>query len=584
MKKARTFGGAAVITILALSIIISSLNLGCAISQGSLNPVTQENSSFATQAGSLGVQVKEHAITSVELAKLKSEVGVYQEGQNYNRIVNGHGTGLSPPTADAWAEIAANGAVIDSVSSESLPSAFDNSATQWFPPIGDQMHQGSCVAWAVGYYTKTFQEAKEHSWNFTEAMWNTTQPAASYQNRIMSPSFIYNLLNGGVDEGLWFKEPIQLVCYVGVSSWQQMPYNDSDCVTWPSEAAWTEAASYRGNSTGYTFMDVDSTEGLTNLKNLLASGNLAITAVDAYQFANFTDNDVLVVDRYVNPEVNHAATIVGYDDNITYTENGQTHQGAFKIANSWGLGQTHAGMTSWEHIQDGCYWISYETMKQRIGWCIFYYDNVGYEPSLLAKFRIDHPIRSEVSITIGLGTPTEPIVTKVFSQSKIYGDSREGLVFGGNHSFCPNNIVLDITEFEDYIPSLYGQSFFIKVHDAGTPTLGNITYFSIGNLVSTETPIETKNYENVYLTVNHPGATPTPTPSPTPAPTPTPTEATPSPTATPTQTATPQPSPTPQIPEFFASTLAVLAISALGVSLVLKKRFKANNSPEQPAG
>ena len=46
-----------------------------------------------------------------------------------------------------------------------VPSSWDNSATNWFPPIGNQGSEGSCVSWACGYYTKTFQEAKEHNWN-----------------------------------------------------------------------------------------------------------------------------------------------------------------------------------------------------------------------------------------------------------------------------------------------------------------------------------------------------------------------------------------------------------------------------------
>jgi hypothetical protein len=239
------------------------------------------------------------------------------------------------------------------MSSEALPASVDWSASAWFPPIGDQAKQGSCAAWAIGYYVKTLQEAKEHSWDLSEATWTGTAPSAGYQDKIMSPSFIYNLLNGGVDGGLSFENPIQLISLVGVCSWQQMPYTDKDFSTWPSEAAWREAALYRGDSSSYMFIDVDSSEGLANLKSLLASGNLALTAVDAYKFANFTDNDVLVVDRYVNLELNHAATIVGYDDSITYVENGQLRQGAFKVANSWGIEQVHPNMTNGQQLLYG---------------------------------------------------------------------------------------------------------------------------------------------------------------------------------------------------------------------------------------
>ena len=42
---------------------------------------------------------------------------------------------------------------------------------------------------------------------------------------------------------------------------------------------------------------------------------------------------------------------------ITESGNPNTY-GAFKVANSWGVG-------GWEHVSDGFYYISYECMKQR---------------------------------------------------------------------------------------------------------------------------------------------------------------------------------------------------------------------------
>lgn len=442
--------------------------------------------------------------------QLKNELSTYQQGKNYNLIIDGHGTGLIPPTEEEWNQLAQafSAAEFSPQNVQNLPSSVDQSATQWFPPIGDQAHQGSCAAWAVGYYIKTFQEAKEHNWNLTNAKWEESQPSSSYQDKIISPAFIYNLLNGGEDNGLNFEEPITLICQVGAASWKNMPYTDKNCTAWPSEAAWTEAAQYRSDSSGYKFLDVDSSEGLTNLKSLLFNGNLAVTAVDAYKFQNLTDNDVLVADKYVNLSLNHAATIVGYDDNIAYVEDGQVHYGAFKVANSWGIGQVHANMTSWEHVQDGCYWISYETMKRQVGWCMYYNDCSNYQPSLLAKFCIDHSVRSEVSITVGLGTPDAPVATKVFCESKVYSDTSLGLVFGGNHSFCSNNIVLDISEFTAYPHSLYSQPFFLKVHDCGTAATGNVTYFSIGNSSCQAVPVQTEQFENVYLTVNYTEAVP----------------------------------------------------------------------------
>ena len=432
-------------------------------------------------------RIAEHKITQFELEELKSRVGVYVKGRDYNQLINGYGTGLRPPTDDEWAKIAESAYVVDSVTYQSSPPSVDQSAKPWFPPIGNQDGEGSCTAWAVGYYVKTFQEAKEHAWNFSGAAWEggySGHPTLSYQNRIISPDFIYHLINNGVDSGSSFYGAIQLVCFIGACSWEKMPYNPADHTTWPSEEAWTEAPLYRGNSSGYQYMNVNTDLGLANLKNWIASDHLAVIGVDASKYSGLTSADMWTLDNYVNPSVNHANTIVGYDDNIAYTENGQLRYGAFKIANSWGVG-------GWENVNDGFYWISYEVMKQRVEYCMFYYDLVGYKPELAATFRISHDKRNECGITVGLGNPSAPIVTKTFSQ----------YIFGGSVPFCSNNILFDITEFKNYVPTIYNQSYFLKVYDGGSSTVGTISKFAVEYADSMDTPRQTVNGNYVYLNV-----------------------------------------------------------------------------------
>ena len=420
-------------------------------------------------------KVTEHKISTAEIEQLKSRIGVYDAEQDYNQIVDGHGTGLQPPTEDEWAKIAASSYSVESVDDQAgAPAAVDESTKPWFPPIGNQGQQGSCVAWAVGYYTKTFQEAKEHGWSLS----------GGPQSEIMSPAFIYNLINGGVDKGSGFQNAIQLVCSIGACSLEKMPYNPSNYTRWPSEEAWTEAALYRGNSSGAQYMDLSSPSGLANLKNWIASDNLAIIGVDSTKYAGLDGADVLTLDSYVSPDVDHANTIVGYDDSKSYTENGTTYYGAFKVANSWGKG-------GWEKIPDGFYWISYETMKQRVGDCMFYYDRIGYQPQLLATFRINHQIRSECDIRVGLGSTTSPTAIKSFSQ----------YINGGALPFPQNNIVSDITEFMSFVPTVLGKTFFLRVYDSGTSTIGNVTTFAVDNEESKDAPRATVQLTAVYLNV-----------------------------------------------------------------------------------
>jgi hypothetical protein len=335
---------------------------------------------------------------------------------------------------------------------------------------------------------KTYQEAKEHGWNLSMASWEGGyygHPSLAYQDEIMSPAFIYNLINNGLDGGSTFRDAINLVCSIGVSSWKKMPYNPSDYASWPSQEAWSEAPFYRGNSSsGYEHLWLSQDQGLTSLKNWIASGHLAMISVDANQYSQLTDNDVWTLDNYANPDENHANTIVGYDDSMEYVEEGQVCHGAFKIVNSWGIG-------GWENVPDGFYWISYEAMKQRIGYCMFYNDMIDYQPSLLVSFRIDHSKRGECQITVGMGNKSNPIQTKRF----------DNYINGGNQPFCNNDIVFDVTEFMKSVTDLQNQSFFLKLYDGGSLTTGTISKFAIDNALSSDTPISTINSGYVYAYV-----------------------------------------------------------------------------------
>ena len=479
----------ALLGILLLLLITSALTTTATSEQ---NAKTQSNNTSQVSnavTATENPEVTGHKINSSELEALKNDIGVYETEQNYSQLVDGYGTGMTPPTENTWAEIGGDLYSIDSVEYTfgSPAPAVDQSATPWFPPIGNQASQGSCVAWSVGYYVKTFQEAKEHGWDLSAASWVDGyygNPTVSYQDKIISPAFIYNLINHGADGGSSYYDAMQLVCFVGACSWEEMPYDLSTYTAWPSEAAWTEAAFYRGNSSGFQYMSVDTESGLANLKNLIASGYLATISVDAYKYDVLTSADMWTLDNYNNFGTNHANTIVGYDDNMNYTENGEVHYGAFKVANSWGVG-------GWENDPDGFYWISYETMKQSIEYCMFYYDMINYEPELLATFEVSHQKRNECTIRIGLGNPNSPTATKSFSQ----------YVDGGAFPFPQNSIVLDITEFTEYIPTIYGQSFFLRVYDGGTSAIGNVTRFAVGQEESEDTPCQTVNLNAAYLNV-----------------------------------------------------------------------------------
>ena len=229
--RARKIGLLLIIAAVIGSTIFSSFNAANAF--GSIN--TNDTSSNLGKPGSNssprvqdsgGAVVLRHKITATEFQAIRNKVGVSVEGYAYNELVDGHGTGLRAPTASEWQEISQTAQIAESVTYPSSPASVDNSLLPWFPPIGNQGGEGSCVAWSVGYYVKTFQEAKEHGWNFSGATWlngYSGYPTPSYQNEIMSPDFIYHLINGGVDGGSTFEDAIDLVC----SNWSKFVGKDA---------------------------------------------------------------------------------------------------------------------------------------------------------------------------------------------------------------------------------------------------------------------------------------------------------------------------------------------------------------------
>ena len=250
---------------------------------------------------------------------------------------------------------------------------------------------------------------------------------------------------------LLIHDNMNLLQSIGCCTWDKMPCDPYDYTTWPSENAWRQAPLYRSQSYGSVL--VDWSNGLASLKQLLASGNLAIISINAdYFFEGLASGDLWTFDNYNPSSTNHANAVVGYDDNYgPYTESGNSNTyGAFKVANSWGIG-------GWEHVPDGFYYISYECMKQRIQRVYLYQNYIDYKPSMVAVFDMNHGYRGDNKIDFGIGEHDSPNYLKSFN------------VKGGNFPYPNNKIVVDITEFLPYMTGSNNQ-FFMKVYDGGTST------------------------------------------------------------------------------------------------------------------
>ena len=344
------------------------------------------------------------------------------------------------------------------------------------PPVGNQGSQGSCVAWALGYYYKTYQE-------WLERGWSVTTPRHQF-----SPAFLYNLVNGGVDGGSYGSDAMLALLNHGCVNMVDMQYNQSNWTNWPSESAYYNAIPYRCDSAYW--MNVSDDAGITALKQHLDGGDNAVLFI--YCWSNFMDignyhNTYCVSDVYGTNYGGHGVCIVGYDDTLT------THDGtgAFIVANSWGY--------FWG--DQGYFWMSYEAVKDNRTsqqWACYLKDRIHYTPTDEIWFEVTHQKREWVNFTVQTSS-----LTLAFFDFYMPGQAA--------HPFPPNKIVLDITDAVAYfMPNDRNFIFFTGVDELWDNVSGTIEYTaSLNNewgvhSSSSETPKQMPDYGSAMLTLWQP--------------------------------------------------------------------------------
>lgn len=239
------------------------------------------------------------------------------------------------------------------------------------PPVGDQGQQGSCVAWATSYYYKSWSEKLEHtSWSLSD----TTHQ--------FSPSFVYNQINGGVDNGSNFDDAFTLMQNKGDVDIAELPYNQNNYTNQPGAMQLQEAKPYRIPS-GWTSFWNRSVYGpyspandITNAKAWLASGKLLVLGIPVYNdWPDYGSNPSKTLYDYNGSSSlagGHGVCVVGYDDNINPSGSDADHRGGFKMVNSWG--------PSWNG--NGFVYLSYDFVKRYVWEAWTMGDNSPDTPSI----------------------------------------------------------------------------------------------------------------------------------------------------------------------------------------------------------
>ena len=392
--------------------------------------------------------------------EIKNEAGTYSSNHNYKIIVDNFGYGFHPPSEKEWNQFESS--VLPFQYYSNLPTKYDNSVTQWFPPIGSQGLKGSCVVWSFVYYAKTFQEAKENNWDLSDCKfygYPYFQPDTQYFNKIMNPDFVYHLGNDGLDNGISAYKVAEILGTFGSNTWATMPYQESNSTDWPTEQAFKEAPKYLSTN-GLTSIIINSDSSLNQVKKLLTDNVLLTIIIDAKSFSSLTSEYLWTSDSYKPNSLNHATTIVGYDDEFgPYSENGVNKYGAFKIANSGG--------TNWG--DNGFYYISYKCMQEKIKYAQYIEDIVGYSPKLITTFNFQHSDTKDCALSFLIQQNGS------IKYQKIFWDGYSEPI---KRSFPDYNLTFDISEFHDDFVNA-GDTILMKIQDYGGDDDGILNYFIV---------------------------------------------------------------------------------------------------------
>ena len=188
---------------------------------------------------------------------------------------------------------------------DELPAFIDMSDKM--PPVGNQGLQQSCVAWAIAYALKSYQEKLELG-----------------QQYIFSPAYIYNQINNGQNAPTYVTDALNVLSNQGVCNMEDMPYDENDWTSKPTSSAKEKAKSFR-----IDFWRQVNVQDIKEVKAQLSAGYPVIIGAEvSKEFASegFAKKADFIWSEAGTTSGGHCMLLVGYDDS----------KKAFKVMNSWG--------------------------------------------------------------------------------------------------------------------------------------------------------------------------------------------------------------------------------------------------------
>ena len=117
-------------------------------------------------------------------------------------------------------------------------SSVDNSKSKYFPEIDTQGSLNSCTTWATAYYQMTYAVNK------------ALDRDGKLDENVMSPTWVYNLINQGENQGTFYSDALLILSEVGCVPITTVPienYENGDNIVSMNayKENWLEARKYR---------------------------------------------------------------------------------------------------------------------------------------------------------------------------------------------------------------------------------------------------------------------------------------------------------------------------------------------------
>lgn len=245
-----------------------------------------------------------------------------------------------------------------------LPEAVN--LQHYAPSVGDQGHQGSCVAWSSAYGARTIAEA--------------IRTGEDPNHLRFSPSFLYNQIGMDGCDGSYIIKAMEYMTQSGAVPYDEFPYSDQDCSRQPNQQQLDEARQYRMR--GFNRLspgDNNKAVDLRAIKENLSQGEPVVVGmmVGGSYMQPMMGQDVWTPtdeDRSMMGFGGHAQCVVGYDD--------RKYGGAFLLMNSWG--------PSWGN--NGFAWVRYHDFRY------FVREAYGLEPMAKTGKAASVPFSCEIGL------------------------------------------------------------------------------------------------------------------------------------------------------------------------------------------